>query len=141
MTSEQKKEPKLISASRRTDIPRFYARWFGNAGDRGSPRVERRLASPGGFAATRRRARLLFWTRDAGPFMKELEALRVEGIPYAFQFTINGYGRELSPVGPAGRGDRAAKCALSVSTAEAGRDGIRANGTTVFRRFVASRKA
>ena len=101
MTSEQKKEPKLISASRRTDIPRFYARWFGERRRQGfaesrttfgvAGRVSLRRADVLGF---------LFWTRDAGPFMKELEALRVEGIPYAFQFTINGYGRELEPRRP-----------------------------------------
>jgi hypothetical protein len=88
--------PVLISASRRTDIPRFYADWF----------CERRRA---GFAEyenvfrTRGRASLapadvlgyLFWTRDARPLEHELRALRSEGVPFAFQFTITGYGEEL----------------------------------------------
>jgi hypothetical protein len=88
--------PALISASRRTDIPRFYADWF----------CARRRA---GFAEyenvfrTRGRASLgpadvlgyLFWTRDARPLERELGALRSEGVPFAFQFTITGYGEEL----------------------------------------------
>ena len=101
MTSEQKNEPKLISASRRTDIPRFYARWFGERRRHGF--AESRTAFGVAGRVSLRRADVLgflFWTRDAGPFMKELEALRVEGIPYTFQFTINGYGRELEPRRP-----------------------------------------
>jgi len=101
MTSEQKNEPKLISASRRTDIPRFYARWFGERRRQGF--AESRTAFGVAGRVSLRRADVLgflFWTRDARPFMKELEALRVEGIPYTFQFTINGYGRELEPRRP-----------------------------------------
>ena len=101
MRSEQKNEPKLISASRRTDIPRFYARWVGARRRQGF--AERRTALGVAGRVSLRRADVLgflFWTRDARPFMKELEALRAEGIPYAFQFTINGYGRELEPRRP-----------------------------------------
>jgi hypothetical protein len=123
MTSEQKNEPKLISASRRTDIPRFYARWFGERRRRGfaesrttfgvAGRVSLRRADVLGF---------LFWTRDAGPFMKELEALRVEEIPYAFQFTINGYGRELEPRRP--KLAEAIKSFLAVSSTLKGPESI-----------------
>jgi hypothetical protein len=101
MGNEKENEPGLISASRRTDIPRFYARWFRERRRQGfaesrsvfgvAARVSLRPADVIGF---------LFWTRDAGPFMEELEVLRDEGIPYAFQFTINGYGRELEPRRP-----------------------------------------
>lgn len=34
----------------------------------------------------------LFWTRYARPFAKALRDLLDEGIPCAFQYTINGYG-------------------------------------------------
>jgi hypothetical protein len=101
MKSEQKNQSKLISASRRTDIPRFYARWFGERRRQGFAKSRTAFGVPG--RASLRRADVLgflFWTRDAGPFMKELEALQVEGIPCAFQFTINGYGRELEPRRP-----------------------------------------
>jgi hypothetical protein len=101
MSSERKGEPKLISASRRTDIPRFYARWFGERRRRGF--AESRTAFGVAGRVSLRRADVLgyvFWTRDARPFMKELAALRGEGVPYAFQFTVNGYGRELEPRRP-----------------------------------------
>jgi hypothetical protein len=88
--------PALISASRRTDVPRFFADWF---------RARRRA----GFAeyenVFRFRGRVslepadvlgyLFWTRDARPLESELARLRGEGVPYAFQFTITGYGPEI----------------------------------------------
>ena len=83
----------IISASRRTDIPHYFARWF----------AERRRA---GFAEFRNsfggagRVSLrnddvlgyLFWTRYAKPFARELEALRGDGVAYAFQYTITGLG-------------------------------------------------
>lgn len=92
----------IISASRRTDIPHYYPEWF----------HARRLA---GFADYRTvfgggangffRASLkpedvmgyLFWTKFAGPFHGELKALREEGVPYVFQYTITGYGKEVQP--------------------------------------------
>lgn len=89
---------KIISASRRTDIPRFFGKWF----------VERRKA---GFAQFRNAfggqgtASLrnedvigyLFWTKFAGPFHDNLDDLRDQGIPYVFQYTMTGYGAELEP--------------------------------------------
>lgn len=88
----------MISASRRTDIPRYFARWF----------VERRRA---GFAeyrnafgvsgraslATRDVLAYLFWTRYALPFADPLTALREEGVPHAFQYTIAGHCRDVEP--------------------------------------------
>jgi hypothetical protein len=86
----------LISASRRTDIPHFFGSWF----------AERRKA---GFATYRNafggegRASLrdqdvvgyLFWTKYGRPFADQLRALRGDGVPFAFQYTITGYGAEI----------------------------------------------
>jgi hypothetical protein len=91
----------IISASRRTDIPRFYARWF----------AHRRKAGWVEFRSTfgvKGRASLknedvigfLFWTRFARPFSSPLQHLSEEGIPSVWRYTINGYGREVEPNGP-----------------------------------------
>jgi len=39
----------------------------------------------------------LFWTKFAGPFHEQLESLRSDGIPYVFQYTLTGYGKEIQP--------------------------------------------
>lgn len=91
----------LISASRRTDIPRFYARWF--AERRRAGWAEFRNAFGGGGRVSLSNEDVtgyLFWTRYARPFAKALRDLLDEGIPCAFQYTINGYGREIEPHSP-----------------------------------------
>ncbi len=88
--------PQIISASRRTDIPRFYAAWF----------AERRRAGWCAFRTafgTEGRASLrdedvlgyLFWTRDGRPFLANLHSLSGDGIPFSFQFTVTGYDSDL----------------------------------------------
>ncbi|MDD5209211.1 MAG: DUF1848 family protein [Elusimicrobiales bacterium] len=89
----------IISASRRTDIPQYYAEWF--RARRKAGFAEYRTVYGGG-AAGYFRASLepekvlgyLFWTKYAGPFHAELKALREEKTPYVFQYTITGYGKE-----------------------------------------------
>lgn len=86
----------IISASRRTDIPAFYADWFAN-----------RLRA--GFVMTRnpfnahqvKRVSLVrpeveamvFWTRNAGPLLPHLRLLDAMGHAYYFQYTITFYPR------------------------------------------------
>jgi hypothetical protein len=91
----------VISASRRTDIPSFYADWFFERLMEGfvdvrnpfNPKQMRRvLLDPESVAC------LVFWTRDARPMLSRLDELE----PYAFYFhiTIIGYGAALEPSGP-----------------------------------------
>lgn len=86
----------IISASRRTDIPAFYAQWF-----------MKRLRE--GFVYTRNPMNLkqvshvalnpevvdciVFWTKNAQPMLKELVTIDAMGFPYYFQFTVTPYGR------------------------------------------------
>jgi len=91
----------IISASRRTDIPRYYAKFF--AERRKAGYVEFRNVFGGKGSASLRDEDVLgylFWTRFAGPFRDNLSNLREAGIPHAFQYTITGYGRELEPHTP-----------------------------------------
>ena len=90
----------IISASRRTDIPAFYSRWF-----------YRRLEE--GFVVTRNpfnanqltKIRLdadvvdaiVLWTKNPAPMLGRLDELDARGIPYYFQFTITPNGRDLEP--------------------------------------------
>jgi hypothetical protein len=91
----------VISASRRTDIPRYFARFF--AERRRAGYVEFRNAFGGKGSASLRDEDVLgylFWTRFARPFAANLRALRDDGIPHVFQYTITGYGRDLEPHTP-----------------------------------------
>jgi len=92
----------IISASRRTDIPHYFAEWFSERRKAGF--AEYRTVFGGGKNG-RFRVSLepkevigyLFWTKYAGPFHDELKALRSEGMPYVFQYTITGYGEDIQP--------------------------------------------
>lgn len=89
---------KIISASRRTDIPRYFGRWFAERRREGVAEF-RNVFGGKGSASLRDEDVLgfLFWTKYAGPFAAELQALRNDGVPFVFQYTITGYGRDVEP--------------------------------------------
>jgi hypothetical protein len=84
----------IISASRRTDVPAFHARWFLNRIRAGychwvhpyTGRVRRVSLVPDDVLA------IVFWTRNPGPLLRSLPALREAGYTMLFQFTITGFG-------------------------------------------------
>ena len=87
----------IVSASYRTDIPAFYARWFLNRLAEGQVRV----ANPYGGPPTLVPLRgpdvdgYLFWTRNADPFADGLAAVDALNLPFVVQLTITGYPRPL----------------------------------------------
>ena len=90
----------IISASRRTDIPAFYAEWMVRRLKEGyctvvNPfnrnQVTRISLKPEDVDA------IVFWTRNPRPLMAYLDELDSRGYRYYFQFTILGYPRELDP--------------------------------------------
>jgi len=91
----------IISASRRTDIPRYFGRWFAERRTQGTAEF-RNVFGGRGQVSMRSQDVIgyLFWTRDARPFEGQLGALRDEGVPYVFQYTITGLGRDIEPYVP-----------------------------------------
>jgi hypothetical protein len=87
----------IISASRRTDIPAFYAKWFLNRVRAGfchwvnpfGGQVYRVSLRPEDCLA------FVFWTRNPKPLLNHLDFLRREGYLFYFHFTINGYPEAL----------------------------------------------
>ncbi len=86
----------IISASRRTDIPSYYADWFYNRIKEGyvcvrNPmnvhQISRISLSPDVIDG------IVFWTKNPHPMMNRLDLLR--NYMYYFQFTINSYGRDI----------------------------------------------
>lgn len=93
----------IISASRRTDIPAFYSKWFMNRLKAGyalvpnpfNPKnIYRVSLEPEDVDA------IVFWTRDPRMMMPELKELDSFGFRYYFQFTLTHYGRALEPFAP-----------------------------------------
>lgn len=83
----------IVSASYRTDIPAFYGAWFMNRLDAGTCRV----ANPYGgrdYTVSLRPGDVdgfVFWTKNPGPFLDPLAAVRSRGFPFVVHFTITGY--------------------------------------------------
>lgn len=90
----------IVSASRRTDIPAFYASWFMDSLRRGFAEVEN-PHNPGQVS----RVSLLpddvdaivFWTKNPGPLIDHLAEIEKLGQRFYFQFTLNDYPRDLEP--------------------------------------------
>lgn len=115
--SNKKSGPCIISASRRTDIPHYYAAWF--HARRMAGFAHYRTVFGGGKKGFYEASLLpkdvigyLFWTKFAGPFHDELKLLRKENVPFVFQYTITGYGEDVQPGIPAN--DAAIKDFLAV---------------------------
>jgi hypothetical protein len=91
----------IISASRRTDIPRFYARWFTQRRQEGRVKFRNSFGGKGSVSLQDEDVLgYLFWTRYAKPFRGELRALLDVGLPCIFQYTVTGYDREIEPHTP-----------------------------------------
>ena len=86
--------PVIISASRSTDIPAFYAKWFVNRLKAGyclwyNPFNQKPMFIS--FAKTRV---VVFWTKNPEPMIPFLPELDRMGIHYYFQVTLNDYVNE-----------------------------------------------
>lgn len=96
---------RIVSASRRTDLPAWYGRWFEERLRAGFVRY-RTPFSPALHEVSLRRedvAAFVFWTRDVLPFLPVLARLDDEGFPYYVHYTWNDYSRVLEPRGPSDR--------------------------------------
>ena len=86
--------PVIISASRSTDIPAFYAKWFINRLKAGycvwyNPFNQKPMYIS--FAKTKA---VVFWTKNPEPLIPYLPELDKRGIHYYFQVTLNDYVNE-----------------------------------------------
>jgi len=90
----------IISASRRTDIPAFYADWFMNRIRDGffyrvNPFNSKQVT---GFSLKAEDVdAVCFWTKNPRPLLMHLDELDERGLNYYFQFTLNPYDRTFEP--------------------------------------------
>lgn len=86
----------ILSVSRRTDIPGYYAEWFYNRIKEGfvyvrnpmNPHQVREIKITPDVVDC-----IVFWTKNPLPMMERLDELKV--YPYYFQFTLTGYGKDV----------------------------------------------
>ena len=90
----------IISASRRTDIPAFYSKWFMNRIRAGyclvpnpyNAKLQQRVSLlPSNVEA------IIFWSKNPAPLLPHLSELDNLGFNYYFQFSLNNYPRALEP--------------------------------------------
>jgi len=93
----------IISASRRTDIPAFYADWFINrirAGFCTVPNPFNRQQISRVSLLPEDVDVIVFWTRNPKPLIPNLDELDQRGYRYYFQYTLLGYPREIDAKSP-----------------------------------------
>lgn len=86
--------PVIISASRSTDIPAFYAKWFFNRLAKGycawyNPFNQQKM-----YVSFKNCKVVVFWTKNPKPILRYLHELDKRGIHYYFQVTLNDYEEE-----------------------------------------------
>ena len=86
--------PVIVSASRRTDIPAFYAEWLVERLRAGYVRWVNPFSGTPQFVAFARTRAVVFWTKNPRPMLPHLAELDRRGIGYYFQFTLNDYEAE-----------------------------------------------
>jgi len=90
---------KIISASRRTDIPAYYSQWFLNQIEAGFVKWRNPF---GGMEITtslkpKDVAAIVFWSKNYDPLLHHLPALYDIGYRFVFQFTITGLPQVFEP--------------------------------------------
>lgn len=94
----------IISASRRTDIPSYYAEWMYNRIQEGyvlvrNPMNIHQISKIN--MAPEIIDGIVFWTKNPTPMLPRLEELNK--YKYYFQFTLNAYGCDVEPALPSKR--------------------------------------
>ena len=99
----EKNRKKIISASRRTDVPAFYSEWFMNRIKAGYCTVPNPFnANQVSYVSLKPQdvRAIVFWTRNPKPLIKHLPELDQKGYRYYFQYTIIGYPESIDPKSP-----------------------------------------
>lgn len=94
-TTDATLRPVIVSASRETDLPRFYADWFLSrleAGWCGWKNPFNGKLYKVSFEKTRM---IVFWSKNPKPMLERIDRLETLGYKnYYFQFTLNDYDKE-----------------------------------------------
>ena len=93
---------KIISASRRTDIPAFYSEWFMNRIRAGYARWRNPFSGVPYTVSLRQEdiSAIVFWSKDYRYLLPHLDELDRQGYRMVFHFTITGLPKPFEPAVP-----------------------------------------
>lgn len=86
--------PLIISASRATDVPAFYADWFFRRLEKGYVRWRNPFSGQDSYVSFGNTRFIVFWSKDPAPLLPYLLRLKERGIGCYIQFTLNDYEAE-----------------------------------------------
>jgi DNA repair photolyase len=86
--------PFVISASRSTDIPAFYSRWFMKRLGKGYITWINPFNRKEQYVSFEETKIIVFWSKNPKPIIPHLNELDKRNIKYYFQFTLNDYEKE-----------------------------------------------
>jgi hypothetical protein len=86
--------PAIVSASRSTDIPAFYAKWFMNRLCAGYSKWVNPFNQKPQYVSFERTKVVVFWSKNPAPLIPLLDEIDRRRIEYYFQFTVNDYEKE-----------------------------------------------
>ena len=98
--------PLIVSASRSTDIPAFYADWFFNRLKNGYSAWINPFNGVKSYVSYEDVRFIVFWSKNPKPLLKHLSYLRERGINCYIQYTLNDYISEKLEMGVPSLKDR-----------------------------------
>ena len=86
--------PIIISASRATDIPAFYAKKFMDCFRKGYLFWKNPFNNKKSVISFKKLSLIVFWSKNPAPLLTYLDEIKESGIDYYFNFTLNDYEKE-----------------------------------------------
>ncbi|MCC8114538.1 MAG: DUF1848 domain-containing protein [Bacteroidales bacterium] len=86
--------PEIISASRSTDLPAFYADWFFHRLKVGYSSWTNPFNGKPSYIAYSNTRFIVFWSKNPKPLLQHLPYLKERGIEWYLQYTLNNYVAE-----------------------------------------------
>lgn len=86
--------PVIVSASRSTDIPTFYADWFVERWKKGYIKWKNPFNGVPLYVSFKNAKVVVFWTKNPKPMFKHLDFLNEKVKNFYFQFSLNDYDKE-----------------------------------------------
>lgn len=95
---EKAQAPVIISASRSTDIPAFYASWFFDRLEKGYSVWTNPFNGLRSYVSYENTRFIVFWSKNPLPLMPYFEVLKAKNIGFYIQYTLNDYDNKLEKV-------------------------------------------
>lgn len=93
-TKTEAAAPAILSVSRATDIPAFYAKWFFHRLEHGYCRWRNPFNGTDNYVSFENVRFIVFWSKNPEPLLPYLPLLKEKGISCYIQYTLNNYEQE-----------------------------------------------